>query len=181
MAALETTVRTARLELIPFAPAHLGWLHQMNADPEVMRYLGEPQTREDVANSVARQQEKWSKFGFGWWSVFTRDDQAFVGAACLQHLAHVESNPLEIGWRLLPTAQGKGFATEAGQAAMDYAFDVISETYLKAVTDPENEASAKVMERLGMAYLGIETHYDVPCVTYEIRREDRLNVARIAG
>lgn len=161
---------TKRLKLIPFAPDHLEGLFALNSDPEVMRYLGTPQTRDQVEASIKRQQEKWAKHGFGWWSVFKRGSGELIGAACLQHLAHIETNPLEIGWRLMPKAQGQGYATEAGQAAMDYAFEIIGETYLTAVTDPENTASARVMERLGMSYIGIQTHYDVPCVTYEIRK-----------
>jgi RimJ/RimL family protein N-acetyltransferase len=163
-------ITTERLRLVPFAPAHAAGLHKMNSDPEVMRYLGDPQSLEEVDASILRQQDKWAQHGFGWWSVFERESGDLVGAACLQHLGHVETNPLEIGWRLLPSAQGKGYATEAGQAAMDYGFNVIGETYLTAVTDLENKASARVMERLGMRYIGIQTHYDVPCVTYEIHK-----------
>ena len=135
-----------------------------------MRYLGDPQTREDVDLSIVRQQAKWAKHGFGWWSVFERETGELIGAVCLQHLGHVETNPLEVGWRLVPSAQGKGFATEAGQAALDFGFDVIGEDYLTAVTDPENKASARVMERLGMSNIGIQTHYEMDCVTYEMHK-----------
>lgn len=169
-----TIVETDRLRLVPFAPDHLDGLYAMNSDPEVMRYLGAPQTRDQVAEWITGQQVKWAAHGFGWWAVFAREADALVGAACLQHLAHIKTNPLEIGWRLMTSAQGKGYATEAGRAAMDYGFDVVGETYLMAVTDPENKASARVMERLGMTYIGIQTHYDVDCVTYEIHRKDRI-------
>lgn len=168
-----TTVITERLRLVPFAPAHLDDLFAMNSDPKVMRYLGPPQTRDEVAANITRQQAKWAQYGFGWWSVIERETDALIGAACLQHLGHAEANPLEIGWRLRPSWHGKGYATEAGRAAMDYGFDVIGESRLMAVTELENKASARVMERLGMTYIGIQTHYDVACLTYEIKREDR--------
>ena len=170
----DTIVETERLRLVPFAPDHLNGLYVMNSDPEVMQYLGAPQTLDQVAESITRQQAKWAEVGFGWWAIFEHQTNALIGAACLQHLAHSETNPLEIGWRLVPTAQGKGYATEAGQAAMDYGFDVVGETYLTAVTAPDNKASARVMERLGMTYVGIQTHYDEDCVTYEIHRADRI-------
>lgn len=170
MSLKNATVETERLRLIPFAPDHLDGLFAMNSDPQVMQHLGAPETRDQVAESITRQQAKWAANGFGWWAVFERATGALIGAACLQHLAHIETNPLEIGWRLIPSAQGKGYATEAGQAAMDYGFDVVGETYLTAVTLPDNKASARVMERLGMTYVGIQRHYDEDCVTYEIRR-----------
>ena len=136
-----------------------------------MRYLGGADTREDTATGIARQQDKWRRYGFGWWSVFEKDGGALIGAACLQHLGHIESNPLEIGWRLIPEAQGKGYATEAGRAAMDFGFDVIGETYLTSVANPANTASTRVMERLGMRYVGVQMHYDEACATYEIYQD----------
>ena len=72
--------------------------------------------------------------------------------------------------RLLPSAQGSGYATEAGKAVTTFGFETIGETCLTAVTHPENRASARVMQRLGMTYIGIQTHYGMPCVFYEIRK-----------
>lgn len=166
----KNTLETRRLKLIPFAPDHLDGLFRMNSNPEVIRYLGPPQTREETGAWIERQQNAWERHGFGWWAVFEHDTDHLVGAACLQHLGHLETNPLEIGWRLLPGAQGRGYATEAGQAAMTFGFETIGVSYLTAVTHPENKASARVMERLRMTYVGIQTHYDVRCVTYEIHK-----------
>lgn len=164
---------TERLRLIPFAMEHLEGLYEINADPDVMRYIRPVQTKDEVENWITGQQSAWAKYGFGWWAIVHRDTQAVIGAACLQHLAHLETNPLEIGWRLRPAAQGKGYATEAGRAAMAFAFNVIGVSKLMSVAHPENVGSTRVMERLGMTYVGIQTHYDVPCATYEIYRPAR--------
>jgi RimJ/RimL family protein N-acetyltransferase len=88
----------------------------------------------------------------------------------LQNLANKEDAALEIGWRLMPAYQGNGYATEAGQAAMDFGFNVVGVDYLCAVANPENLASQKVMQRLGMHYGGVQTHYDEPCAYYEMHR-----------
>lgn len=167
-----TTLTTDRLRLVPCAPDHLDGLFRLNSNPDVMRYIRAPQTRDEVAAWISATQERWARFGFGWWSLFEMRTDEIIGAACLQHLAHIETNPLEIGWRLIPEAQGRGYATEAGRAAMNFGFDQIGENRLMAVADPENTASTRVMERLGMRYLGIQTHYDVPCATYEIEKAD---------
>lgn len=170
----EHVITTERLEMVPFAPEHLEGLFALNSDPAVMRYLGGVDTRDKTRDGIARQQVKWAKYGFGWWSVFERDGGALIGAACLQHLGHVEINPLEIGWRLRPEAQSKGYATEAGRAAMEFGFDVIGVTYLTSVANPANTASRRVMERLGMRYVGVQVHYDAPCAFYEIYRDQSL-------
>jgi hypothetical protein len=76
--------------------------------------------------------------------------------------------PLEIGWRLVPEHNGKGYATEAAKAIVDYAVERVGASYLVAVADPENIASQRVMKRLGMSYKAIERHYDTECVVYEL-------------
>ncbi|MCZ4061203.1 GNAT family N-acetyltransferase [Pantoea sp. LMR881] len=76
--------------------------------------------------------------------------------------------PLEIGWRLVPEQNGKGYATEAAKAIINFASEQTGATYLVAVADPENIPSQRVMQRLGMTYKAIEQHYDVSCVVYEL-------------
>lgn len=167
----DNTIATKRLRLVPFAPAHVDDLFAMNSDPDVMRFLGGPQAREDTETSIVRVQSRWEQFGYSWWTLFLRDADIMIGAACLQNLAHKENAPLEIGWRLKPEFHGSGYATEAGQAAMDFGFDHVGVDYICSVADPDNEASQKVMKRLGMQYVGVQTHYDVPCAYYEIEKE----------
>lgn len=161
-------ITTERLYLTPFAPAHAADLQDLNSDPQVMRYLGGPVSRAEGDAVMARAQARWRKYGYGWWAVLLRDGGPLVGAACLQNLAHVEDAPLEIGWRLMPRYHGKGYAIEAGRAAMAFGFDRIGVDRLVAVAHPDNVASHKVMQRLWMNYRGIETHYDEPCVVYDI-------------
>lgn len=66
------------------------------------------------------------------------------------------------------SSQGKGYATEAATAIVQFATGQIGVDYLVAVAHPENLASHRVMQRLGMRYRGIEQHYDQPCVVYEL-------------
>ncbi len=167
------TITTARLHLTPYAPAHTDALFAMNSDPVVMRYLGDPQTWAQTIEGIERVQSRWQTFGYGWWSMFIKDTDTLIGAACLQNLAHVENAPLEIGWRLIPAYQGHGYATEAGQAAMDFGFERVGVDYICAVADPENTPSQNVMKRLGMTYVGMQTHYDVPCAYYDIHKGSR--------
>jgi RimJ/RimL family protein N-acetyltransferase len=68
----------------------------------------------------------------------------------------------------VPEHNGKGYATEAAKAIVDYAVERVGASYLVAVADPENIASQRVMKRLGMSYKAIERHYDTECVVYEL-------------
>lgn len=163
-------IETERLILEPFEFSHAEAMNGMNADPEVMRYIGPVETLAETQDWIAQVRGRWEKYGYSWWSIFLRQNRDFIGAACVQNLAHKDGAPLEIGWRLNPAHHGKGFATEAGQAAIDFAFGRIGADYLVAVAHPENKASHRVMERLGMTYTGIEEHYNEPCAVYALHK-----------
>lgn len=163
-------ITTDRLFLTPFAPEHADALHAMEADPDLMRHLGGVRSRDETETAIARVQARWQSLGHGWWTVFLRDTETVIGAACLQHLAHQPDAPLEIGWRLRPAYRGMGYATEAGRAAMDFGFYSLGVSYLCAVAAIENHASQRVMQRLGMTHAGLRTYYDAPCAYYEKHR-----------
>jgi RimJ/RimL family protein N-acetyltransferase len=176
VSARDQVIETERLRLEPFAPAHSAGLNALDRDPEVMRFIGNGTTRslEETEASIERVQALWEKLGYSWWAIFNRESNELIGAACLQRLANKVGAPLEIGWRLRPSDRGKGFATEAGRGVIKFAFEQIGASYLVAVAPPENQPSHRVMERLGMTYVGIQDHYDRRCVVYELRRSEAL-------
>jgi RimJ/RimL family protein N-acetyltransferase len=163
-------LETTRLRLEPFELSHFDGLRAMESDPEIMRYIsnGVVKTPEETLTSIERVQSRWQQYGFSWWAMREKESGEIVGACCLQHLDNQDGAPLEIGWRLNAYYHGKGFATEAAQAIVKFAVEQVGVKYLVAVADPENAASQKVMQRLGMTYKAIEQHYDVPCVVYEL-------------
>lgn len=161
---------TARLTLEPYNDSHFDGLRVMDSDPAVMRYIsnGVAKTPEETREGIRRVNARWEKYGFSWWAIKEKSTDDIVGAACLQHLANVDGAPLEIGWRLVPEHNGKGYATEAAKAIIAFAAEKVGATRLVAVADPDNIPSQRVMQRLGMTYKAIEQHYDVPCVVYEL-------------
>lgn len=171
----EATIETERLRLAPFSQDHLTALNAINNEPKVMEFLsyGRPETIAGTMTKIDSVRERWTRLGFSWWTIIAKSTDRIIGAACLQHVANQPQAELEIGWRLATTAHGYGYATEAGKAAADYAFDVIGIGHVISVADPKNLASHKVMERVGMQFRGIETHYDEPCTTYVLHRPNR--------
>jgi RimJ/RimL family protein N-acetyltransferase len=168
-----TALETARLRLEPFALAHAGALSLMDSDPIVMRFIGDGSTKplEETIAAIKRVQVRWERLGYSWWTIFEKSSGTAVGTACLQHLENIDEKPLEIGWRLRPASQGKGYATEAGRAIIEFGFGKIGANSLLAVANPENVRSRKVMERLGMTFRGTETHYGQTCVVFVIERD----------
>jgi RimJ/RimL family protein N-acetyltransferase len=168
-----TILSTARLRLEPFNLSHLQGLNEMNADPEVMRYIsGRPQTLEETMAAIERVQACWREFGYSWWSFIDLASGQLIGAGCIQHLRRTETLlpdrtcPLEIGWRLRRDRWRQGFASEAAVAMADFAFGPLAAPELYAVCNPDNAASAAVMRRLGMDELGLDTWYGHSLSTY---------------
>ncbi len=146
---------------------------QMDADPEVMRYV------EDIEEPVAHRTRllTWiddaeDPSGLGGWSVFDRDQpDRFLGWIILYPLEGWEPD-VEIGWRFARHAWGQGYATEAARAVMRHGFDTVGLDRIVAVLDPENERSRRVCEKLGMAAAGPRRAYDLDCALYVLDRAD---------
>jgi ribosomal-protein-alanine N-acetyltransferase len=174
-----TVLFTERLRLEPFNELHLEGLHAMNSRPEVMRYIsGQPETREQTAASIARVQRCWAAWGTSWWALIEAQSGRIVGAGSVQHLRReaepvadlelLRANPLEIGWRLHPDFWHQGFASEAAVRMAAFAFEDLAVAELLAVRHPDNAASARVMDRLGMRLRGLEPWYGRTLATHVI-------------
>jgi RimJ/RimL family protein N-acetyltransferase len=176
---------TERLHLEPIDDRHLEGLRRLNSNADVMRYItGKPETLEQTVAFIARVKSCWTELGHSWWAFIDRASGQLVGAGCIQHIQRDVANPLEIGWRLQPDVWGKGYASEAARAMAGFAFDVLATPQLLSVCQQDNADSAKVMQKLGMRYRGIERWYNVDTLVYAIHRhewEDRANKRSISS
>ena len=142
-------IRTERLVLRGWRPEDREPFAELNADPEVMRYLLGPLTREK-SDALADQIERHhAERGFGAWAVEVPGEAPFVGFVGLAVPAF-RTDAVEIGWRLARRCWGRGFATEAAKAALANGFDGLGLDEIVAFTVPTNVRSRAVMERIGM-------------------------------
>ena len=174
------TLATPRLRLEPITDAHFDALHALNSDPAVMRYItGRPDTPEDTQRMIDQVKARWADWGYSWWAFIELGSGELIGAGCVQHLGRDAAKPHEIGWRLRRDRWGQGYASEAAQAMAMFAFDTLQAPLLCAVCDPDNTDSARVMQRLGMGYRGVEHWYDADLAVYQLSRADWLAAARV--
>ncbi len=165
-------LHTRRLRLEPFDDRHFDGLYDMNRRPEVMRYIsGRPDSAEDTRAGIARVQARWAEWGYSWWAFMHLQTGRVAGAGCIQHLDRDRHQPLEIGWRLHPDFWRQGLAQEAAERMAAFAFETLQATELLAVRDPDNADSAKIMDRLGMRYRGVERWYESDCAVHRITRD----------
>ncbi len=146
----EVLLNTPRLILRSWLPDDLPAFAELNADPEVMRYLGPPMTRGQADQFANDIQERFERRGFGMLPVQRRDDGAFLGICGINYTPWYPDE--EIGWRFAREHWGKGYATESAQAWMSWAFTELGVPRLISVTDLPNTRSIAVMRRLGMVF-----------------------------
>jgi len=147
-------METARLILREWRASDTAPFAAMSADQEVMEFLGGPLTPEEVTTFVARMREKFQSQGFGFWALEEKATGAFIGFTGLNrpNFSAPFMPCVEIGWRLARHAWGKGLATEAARAALNFGFGPAKLTEIVAFTARTNTRSRAVMTRLGMTY-----------------------------
>jgi RimJ/RimL family protein N-acetyltransferase len=123
------------------------------ADPEVMRHIagGRTLTRDETADLLRDIDRHWSRHGFGLWGVEEDGElRGFAGLAVPSFLPAILP-AVEVGWRLAREAWGRGLATEAARASLDWGRRELGLRHVVSVISPGNERSVRVAEKLGMA------------------------------
>lgn len=143
---------TERLLLRPLRDADLDAVAAMHADPRVVANLHAPLSRVESAALLARFQANAARDGVGLLAVELRGDGTFVGMVGLARpRPEIPLAPcVEISWRIASAHWGRGYATEAARACLDYGFRHLALPEILAWTSRPNVASQRVMERLGM-------------------------------
>jgi RimJ/RimL family protein N-acetyltransferase len=149
-------IETARLVLRRPAPEDAGPLAKINADPEVMKYIGDGRARtfQETADGLSRAIREWDDRGYGMLSVERRDTGEYIGWVTLTVPTFLpEVLPaIEIGWRLARRHWGLGFATEAAREALRFGFQSCGFDSIISIRQVDNDASRRVMEKLGLHF-----------------------------
>jgi RimJ/RimL family protein N-acetyltransferase len=149
------TLTTERLLLRPLASADLGALAAVHAEPSFWWYpLRGPMSEEDTAGFLDRVIARYESDGFGVEALIERASGKLIGWAGLAvpHFLPEILPAVEVGWRLSEPYRGRGMATEAGAAAVDWGFREAGLDRIVSIYEPENEPSGRVMDRLGFTY-----------------------------
>jgi [ribosomal protein S5]-alanine N-acetyltransferase len=168
-------LQTERLILRRLTMDDLDSLAAIYADPDVRRYFPEgtltyQETKEELEWII---DVYYGRYGFGLWATIHRETGEFIGrcgllpwtvmpgktggsalAAAGEHPVGSAGSEIEVAYLLAKKHWGQGLGTEAAQAIVDYGFEQLALTRLICLIDPENEASIKVAENVGMAFDG---------------------------
>jgi len=163
---------TARLEHRALSVDDAEAFFALNSHPDVMRFTGEPplQSLKDATAALAAYPD-FETVGYGRWACVLKATNEIIGFCGLKYLDDLDA--VDVGFRFMPEYWGKGYATEAGAASIAFGFDVLHLKQVIALVLPENGASIRVLEKIGMHRTG-EFEYDgLTALRYEISSADR--------
>jgi RimJ/RimL family protein N-acetyltransferase len=164
---------THRLRLRPFTLLDHEAHARIYSDPLVMRYMPRgPMTlteAQQASLAVLRQfRTHWDRYAFGVWAVTEKTTGTLLGQCGLRFLP--ELHEVEVLYLLARAHWGQGLASEAAGAALAYGFEQAHLERIIALTKPENTASRRVMEKLGMQYEKSLRIFNLDAVYYAITR-----------
>jgi RimJ/RimL family protein N-acetyltransferase len=167
------TLTTERLTLRPHRLDDFDAIAALWNDPEVARFIGGvPSTREQSWSRLLRYKGSWHFLGFGFWAIEDRTSGSFIGEAGFLE-ARRDIRPsiegmLETGWVLDPIAHGKGYATEALKAMIEWGVSHFPSRKLTCIIAPGNGASRRVAIKLGFEEVARTTYLGSDVALFEL-------------
>ncbi len=149
-------IESERLILRLPEPEDLGWNLAHCNTPAVMRHLGGPRSEAAITESFKNNRAALIRGDLGFWTVTLRDSGAPIGKCGLCKIDTPAApddirGAVQIGWTLAEAYWGQGFASEAAQAVIRFGFDALALPVIWSQTSASNQASTRMMTRLGFA------------------------------
>lgn len=165
-------LETERLVLRAWERDDVEPLLALTSDAETMRYIGNGKPW-DIARArewLGWMEECYRERGFGRWAVVEKDGGRLVGSCGF----YLVLEKVDFGYMLARDCWGRGYATEVGRAALRHGFESLNFGEVVARTAPENQASRRVLEKLGFEFRGLVYHeFDCETVaSYLLSRAD---------
>ena len=168
-----TMLKTDRLILRDLQESDLPALIALNQDSEVMQYFPKPYSQAESLRLYQGIQDEVKAYGYSLWAVEEKSSQEFIGLVGLHHSdlqIFAGKEAVEIGWRLRKEFWNRGYATEAAQACLDFAFQQAGLSEVYSFTSLLNLPSQKVMQKLGMEFVKEFDNEKVPADSPLYRR-----------
>ena len=154
-----TVIETERLILRRLCAADAAFILDLVNDPDWLRYIGD----KDVHDLGAAERyiengpvAMYARHGFGLYCVERKSDRAAIGMC---GLIRRETLPdVDIGFAFLPAHRARGYAREAARATLEYGRDVLGLPRVVAITSPDNDASGRLLEAIGLSFEGLREY-----------------------
>lgn len=170
---MNTKIETKRLILRPITIADAQDFFELDANPKVHKYLGNnPVSSIEQSKTMIKDiLEQYKTNGIGRLAIVLKDTNEFIGWSGLKYeqVLRKEFNYYDLGYRLKEQFWGKGYATEAAIASLDYGFNDLKLKEICAAADVNNLASNYILKKIGMQSSGTFTYEEHLCNWYEMK------------
>lgn len=177
-------IETERLILRDLLPTDDAVMFELDSNATVHRYLGNNpiKTIEEARNVIAIIQEQYARNGIGRWATIEKASGDFIGWSGLKHVTDAtgdDNHYYDVGYRLIPRYWGKGYATEAAKAALEYGFTTMNLEEVIGTANVENIASRKALEKCGLQFVKNYMWNDIKCDWLKITKQEWMQRNRI--
>jgi len=166
-------LETKRLILRPIIEADAQDLFELDSNPEVHRFLGNNPVKhiDECKTYIASIQQQYKTYGMGRIAVVLKDTNAFIGWAGVKFEKNLrkEFDYYDVGYRLKQHYWGKGYATEAAIASLDYGFKDLKLKEICAAADINHIASNTILKKIGMLASGTFEYEGDTCNWYTLK------------
>jgi len=168
------TLATRRLLLRAFTEGDADPLYVILCGRDVLRYFpeGPPPTRETAVRMITRILQHWEERGYGLWAVESRETGELMGRCGLNFIA--ETGETEGDVILGVPFWGRGYATEAIEGSLRYAAGNLDLGGIVGIVHPENAASRRLLDKVGMKLTGPARYFGMDCLRYVLERPELL-------
>jgi len=173
---LVPVLETADLRLRGPQPTDLPEAAAMHADPAFYRFLGnKPNSEEEVWRRILAQLGHWAMVGYGAWAIEEKATGRYLGTVGFFDFQRDLTPSLkgipEAGWVLASHAHGRGYGSQALQAALAWADAHLPVDRITCIIDPDNTASLRLAQKFGFREFARTTYHDSTIVLLERLRE----------
>ena len=182
---MNTIIETKRLLLREILESDAQDLFELDADPEVHKYLGNKpvKTMDETVNMIKHIHRQYRELGIGRWAVIEKNSNEFVGWSGLKYETSFRNEfpYYDLGYRLKKKFWGKGIATETARECITYGFEKLGLIELFAAAQIANEASNKILQKVGFQCLETFDYDGAPCYWYRLKKSDWQHTLTFPG
>jgi RimJ/RimL family protein N-acetyltransferase len=171
---MQIIFETERLLLRKFTLEDAPLLLALNSKPEVLKYIHEQPLvsiadAERVLDTIIFPQ--YTQYQLGRWAIIIKENKEFAGWCGLKYRSELNGET-DLGYRLSPEFWGKGYATEAATACLEYGFLQKNCPEITGRAHIENAASLKILQSIGLQYIKDEMEDGAPIRIFRLSRQE---------
>jgi len=179
-------LETERLILREILPTDIDGMFELDANPEVHKYLGNNtiKTKQEAADIIKFIREQYNERGIGRFATIEKSSGDFIGWSGLKYntgekeALNNKRDFYDIGYRFIPRFWGKGYATESALAVLDYGFKKLNIETICGAAEIDNIASNIILKKIGLQYINEFSLEGVKASWYELKKEDYVILKR---